>query len=202
MIQNLVNRAVNAILGFLLAAFKSTDPNRPLPPPAPFPVGTPPTPPPLPPTVLPPPTPLPPATPPAVVDALKWYAAVHAFMTKWDKKFIPPKFGADFQCVALVNEWTSEAWGVYWPRLSAAGDFVGYRIPGFTFIANTPTNNPYPGDIVEWHKSPTLPWGHISVCLSATTMQLQTFDQNWPLHSPAHQQGHTYAGVSGWHHKI
>ena len=186
-------------MGFLLAAFKSSDPNRPLPPPPPFPVGTPPTPAPQPPLPIPP---LPPDPPAAVVEALKWNAAVTAFVKKWDGRFIPPKFGFDYQCVALVNEWATAVWGVYWPRLSAAGDFVGYNIPGFVFIRNTPTNYPYPGDIVEWGRSPNLPWGHIGVNIAATEMHFNSFDQNWPLHSPAHVQGHTYVGVSGWHRKV
>jgi hypothetical protein len=125
-----------------------------------------------------------------------------AFVKKWNGKFIPPKYGGNFQCVALVNQFTQEMWRVYWPRLSAAGDFVGYKVAGFEFIKNTPTNNPYPGDIVEWGRSPNLPWGHMGVCISATTMKLNTFDQNWPIGSTAHEQGHTYAGVSGWHHKL
>lgn len=87
-----------------------------------------------------------------------------------------------------------------WPRLSAAGDFVGYSVPGFQFIPNTPNNVPSPGDIVEWGRSPNLPWGHIGVFLTGDVMHLTTFDQNWPFHSPAHAQAHTYVGVSGWHH--
>jgi hypothetical protein len=196
-VQQAISRLVNAIVGFLLGAFRSTDPNKPLPPPAPFPIGTPPTPLPQPPVVTAPPS----GPPSAVADALKWNPLVTAFLHKWNGKYIPPKFGANYQCVALVNQFTSEAWHVFWPRLSAAGDFVGYNVPGFTFIRNTPTNYPYPGDIVEWGKSPTLPWGHIGIAVAADSMHLNSFDQNWPIGSPAHVQAHTYVGVSGWHRK-
>jgi hypothetical protein len=205
--QQLINRLLNALVGFLVAAFRSGDANRPLPPPPPFPVGTPPTPPPLPPQPVQPPTSPPGTSPiipgqPAATEALKWMQGTFAFVKKWRGQFIPPKFGANFQCVALVNQFTSEMWHVFWPRLSDAGMFVGFSVPGFVFIRNTPTNNPYPGDLVEWGHSPTLPWGHIAVCISADSMHINSFDQNWPIGSPAHEQGHTYVGVSGWHHKI
>src|SRR5438477_6852191 len=110
----LINRLVNAIMGFLIGAFKA-DHDKPLPPPPPFPVGTPPTPPPQPPSPPPSPTPTPPA---AVVEALKWYNATFEFVKRWEGRFIPPKFGGSYQCVALVNEFTSEMWHVFWPRLS------------------------------------------------------------------------------------
>lgn len=186
-----VNRVVDAIVGFLLGAFKRSEPGTALPSPPPFPVGTPPTPPPLP---VDPPHPVPLAQPLTLRLA--------EFVGRWNHTFVPPKFGQDFQCVALVNAWVDSLGLPIWPRLAAAGDFVYRAVPYFVFIPNTPTNYPIAGDIVEWGKSPSLPWGHIGVAMHADIMHLFSFDQNWPLHTPAHEQAHTYAGVTGWHRPL
>jgi hypothetical protein len=178
------------VSNFLLFAFKAPA-QRPLPEPLPPPAGTPPTPAPL---------PIIPIIPAPTGDTLA--AEVAEFLADWNGKFVPPRFGGNYQCVALVNEWVASLNLPLFPRLAAAGDFIYRNIPNFVFIANTPTNVPQAGDIIEWGRSTTLPWGHIGVFLRGDVMHLVTFDQNWPMGSPAHEQAHTYVGVSGWHRPL
>lgn len=180
-----------SVVSIFLALFKKPDSVIPLPVPPPLPAGVPPTPAPIP---IPPSIPVPLPT--------KRTLDVQLFVQTWNNRFVPPKFGGDYQCVALVNEFVHDFNGTEWPRLSAAGDFVFRNIPGFVFIANTPDNVPQEGDIVEWGRSSNLPWGHIGIFRRGDVMHLVTFDQNWPLHSPAHEQAHTYVGVSGWHRPL
>src|SRR5438132_13410283 len=104
--KQFINRLASVVVGFLVAAFKSQDANKPLPPPPPFPAGTPPTPAPIPPQPVQPPIP----GQPAATEALKWIVGTFAFVKKWRGQFIPPKFGANFQCVARVNQVQSDMW--------------------------------------------------------------------------------------------
>jgi regulator of replication initiation timing len=41
-------------------------------------------------------------------------------------------------------------------------------------------------------------YGHIGIFVEGDVNSFKSFDQNYPIGSPAHIQGHTYANVLGW----
>jgi hypothetical protein len=100
------------------------------------------------------------------------------------------------QCVEIVQAWCDILGIERFP--GNAADFQFDAHPDCDWIANSPTNFPEIGSIVVFHKSANLPFGHVGVSGVADSMRFTSFDQNWPLGSPAHQQGHTYNGVAGW----
>jgi hypothetical protein len=108
--------------------------------------------------------------------------------------------GLGGECVDLANLWLLEAYGL--PHVYAnAVDWRDARIRGFTWIGNTPNNQPIPGSLVVWERSADWsigPNGHIALCLSASRLYLCTLDQNWPDHAPTRLHLHDYSGVVGW----
>lgn len=156
-----------------------------------------PNPPPIGPGVLPtpPPSPVDPTQTPAPLNLL---AIAYAHLVGKDVgKFINVSrnpYGA--QCVEIVQDWCDILGIERFPGNAADFEFDAH--PDCIWTPNTPTNVPPVGSIVVWGKSPTLPFGHVSVSGVADTLKFTGFGQNWPLGSAAHQQAHTYGGVRGW----
>jgi len=67
----------------------------------------------------------------------------------------------------------------------------------FTWIKNTPTNEPQEGDIMIWGGTS---YGHIAIYLEGNANSFTSFDQNWPTGSGCHGQIHDYKNVLGWLH--
>lgn len=107
----------------------------------------------------------------------------------------------DCQCVALADAWANDQ-GLPLPLVADAKDFVGAIVPGWTWIANTPDNQPQPGDLVVWDTRIGVD-GHIALCTGPVgPVMFTSLDQNWvnsgPNGSPAVHVDHNYFGVAGW----
>lgn len=121
------------------------------------------------------------------------------FMARWNGKMIPSRGGILGECVSLTQAW-AEVNGVTGTPVfpvAAAKDMVNSRPDFFTWIANTPTGVPSAGDIIVWNTQ-VGKWGHTAVFINGNSTTFNSFDQNWPIGSPAHTQAHNYNGVVGW----
>ncbi len=107
--------------------------------------------------------------------------------------------GLGGQCVDLADLWLIEGRGGQPVRLNAK-DWVGARIPGLKFTANTATNVPPRGALVVWGPAPEVgigEFGHIALNLTADAMVLCSCDQNWGAELVSLEL-HSYHGVLGW----
>jgi hypothetical protein len=123
--------------------------------------------------------------------------ALGMFYQQYNGRFVNVSnnpYGA--QCVELANAWCDFLQIERFP--GNAADFQFDSHPDCEWITNSPTNYPHRGDIVVWGTSSVLPFGHVGIDSSSQLNTLTTFDQNWPIGSPAHLQSHTYVGVTGW----
>ncbi|HXM57949.1 MAG TPA: CHAP domain-containing protein [Candidatus Dormibacteraeota bacterium] len=102
------------------------------------------------------------------------------------------------QCVDVTKAWM-QARG-HAPIIGNAVNWWDRSPEGYEKIANGPTNSPSPGDIVVWGLA-IGPFGHVAVAVEGDADRFTSFDQNWPLGSSCHRQGHNYNGVLGWFHE-
>lgn len=68
----------------------------------------------------------------------------------------------------------------------------------FSRVENTPEGLPNKGDIVIWNKNTGGGYGHIAIFTEGDVNSFKSFDQNWPIGSKCHIQGHYYKNVLGW----
>jgi hypothetical protein len=105
------------------------------------------------------------------------------------------------QCTDLVNDYLHMVWSLP-PLPGNAVDFQRDPLPGWRWVDNTPTNRPPTGAIIVWNGPNAVlglsVYGHTAIALLSDTKQLLSFDQNWPVGSPPHQQQHSYVAVAGW----
>lgn len=103
-----------------------------------------------------------------------------------------------FQCMDLANQYNKEVVGA--PRLSGDAKDVWNTYPKSNYdrISNTPTGVPVKGDMLIWGPMPGNPYGHIAVFDNGNVNTFQSFDQNWPVNSYCHLQGHSYDYLLGW----
>lgn len=128
------------------------------------------------------------------MDSLLYFIAAHL-----GRRVTSPG-GLGGECVDLIELWL-RALGV--PTIAGnAVDLWGDAAQrDFIHILNGPTNAPQAGDVVVWHRAPSVgigPFGHCAVCVLADSMRLLTLDQNWPNGSPVALVLHPYDGVTGW----
>jgi len=120
------------------------------------------------------------------------------FVEKYNGKFVEVAGspGAKNQCVDLANAYLREVLGHPIVEHTNARDFPS-KLPDFKWIVNTPEAVPEPGDLVIWQNDQ---YGHISIFLDGDVKSFNSFDQNYPLNTPAHIQRHTYLRpkVAGW----
>jgi len=64
---------------------------------------------------------------------------------------------------------------------NAIAYWTNYPIAFYTRIENTWTAVARKGDVIIWAASKALPYGHISICKSASWWGLTSMDQNWPV---------------------
>jgi hypothetical protein len=123
------------------------------------------------------------------------------FITKWDGKFceVAGSANATNQCVDLANQFIREVLCLPIIEWTNACDFPS-KASGYTFIKNTPENIPLEGDLVIWSSAIGGGAGHIAIFVEGTASRFTSFDQNYPLNTPCHKQGHTYANILGWLH--
>lgn len=120
------------------------------------------------------------------------------FLTKWNGKYceVAGSANAVNQCVDLANAYIRDVLGLPIIEWTNAQDFPKKAGPAYDYILNTPTGVPKEGDIVVWKSADNV--GHIAVFIEGNASSFKSFDQNYPLGTPCHVQGHTYANVMGW----
>jgi len=118
-------------------------------------------------------------------------------LAKYNGKYVEVAGSANAlnQCVDLANLYIRDVLGLSIIEWTNAKDFPGQMKDDFTWIKNTPDGVPQYGDIMIWDNGN---YGHIGVFIEGNVNTFKSFDQNYPLGSPAHVQGHTYANVAGW----
>ncbi len=83
----------------------------------------------------------------------------------------------------------------------ACWDAVGCpNCAGWTFIANTQTNVPSPGDLVSYHDCPSEkigPAGHVDIFVEGNVSSFTSFAQNW-INRTCELVPHDYNCVTGW----
>ena len=140
------------------------------------------------------------------------------FTNLWNGKYIDFDGVAGYQCVDLMRKYVKDVLGLpgYNEDLKPLGvnghsKDLFYRLPDgggkyFSKVYNGKTNSPSEGDIVFFKTSWLPPWlygrdGHVAIAHTANSMNLVTFDQNWPSKTSCHFQRHTYKDCLGWLHK-
>lgn len=138
------------------------------------------------------------------------YNDVDQFVNKWNGKGIDFDGAYSFQCWDLAAQYSHDVVGLQggpWqvmptgPNGGAIEVFTVFQNPlsqYYTKIANSPDPNnvPQKGDIVIWNWGT---YGHIAVCLGATSTSMTVFEQNSPLGSVSHvTNGKSYGGCVGW----
>lgn len=120
------------------------------------------------------------------------------FLTKWNGQYceVAGSANAQNQCVDLANAYIRDVLGLPIIEWTNAKDFPSKGGEPYTYILNTPTGVPSGGDLVIWGGT----YGHIAIFIEGNANTFTSFDQNYPVGSPCHVQGHTYANVLGWMH--
>lgn len=121
------------------------------------------------------------------------------FINKYDGKAIDWDGNYGPQCVDLYRQYVKEVLSFpQSPPVPGAKDIWDTYLPEyFKRIENTPTGVPEKGDVVIFGTGLGR-YGHVSIFIEGTTSKFTSFDQNYPLGSLCHRQGHTYSGVIGW----
>jgi CHAP domain len=128
------------------------------------------------------------------------FCAVHNKQFIYDDgQYGPNPYGA--QCVNVANAWCQNLGIEGFPGNAANFEFDSH--PDCDWIPQAQGQVPLPGDIIVWKANGPyykLPNGHVALKddTAAGYNTFYSFDQNWPLGSPCHQQGHTYNDVAGW----
>jgi hypothetical protein len=122
------------------------------------------------------------------------------FMNAWQGKKVPSRGGITGQCVSLVQHWAEDQGIGGTPVFPVPSAYLmaGKRPDAFTWVTNTPTGVPSPGDIVVFSNKVGGGHGHTGVVVSANTKTLDVFQQNDPMGSGASTKRYTYANVLGW----
>lgn len=123
------------------------------------------------------------------------------FIKKYDGKYVEAggSENAKYQCVDLVNQYIEEVLKLPKILWTNACDFPKKADKNqWLWISNTPEGVPNKGDIVVWNKNAGSGYGHVAIFLEGNVKSFRSFDQNWPVGTPAHIQGHYYTNVDGW----
>ena len=119
------------------------------------------------------------------------------FLERWNGEYIEIAGSANamFQCTDAANCYIRDILGFPIIEWTNAKDFPSKAGDLYDWIPNTPTGVPLEGDLVVWGSGVA---GHIAIFLEGNATSFRSFDQNYPLGSPCHVQGHTYSNVIGW----
>jgi len=104
---------------------------------------------------------------------------------------------AQNQCVDLANAYLRDVFGQPIVEWTNAIDFPKKLKDGWEWIVNGPLNVPKPQDLMIFNMGA---YGHISIFVEGNLNSFKSFDQNFPLGTPCHIQGHSYNSVKGWLH--
>lgn len=127
------------------------------------------------------------------------------FFSKYNYKPINYDNALGFQCMDLYHQYVSEVLPGYpHPPAKGAAWLIG-ALPSshYTWYANTPTAIPQKGDILLWGTKAGGGFGHVAIFNNGNLFTFTSFDQNWPVGSYCHFQGHNYFGdLKGWYRPI
>lgn len=120
------------------------------------------------------------------------------FIEKYNGEYVEVAGSADAknQCVDLVNAYIREVLTLPIIEWTNAKDFPTKVGSDYDYILNSPTGVPLEGDLVIWGGT----YGHIAIFVEGNSNSFKSFDQNYPVGSPCHIQGHGYSNVLGWLH--
>lgn len=104
----------------------------------------------------------------------------------------------EYQCVDLIKKYAREVVGSpLW-----TGDpktYIRNPEPNFyEYRFNSPMYIPPKGAIVIWNGNVGAGHGHVGIIAGAGLLQFSSFDQNWPVGSPAVLVQHSYQNVIGF----
>ena len=121
------------------------------------------------------------------------------FIDKYNGKKIDYDGFYGAQCMDLYRQYVKEVLEFpQSPGVEGAKDvWDTYLKDKYTRVSNTPDGVPEAGDIVIWGIGAGT-YGHIAIFIEGTTGSFKSFDQNWPVGSSCHIQGHYYSNVLGW----
>ena len=124
------------------------------------------------------------------------------FFSKYNYKPINYDNALGFQCMDLYHQYVSEVLPGYpHPPAKGAAWLIG-ALPSthYEWIANTPLAVPKEGDILLWGTKAGGGYGHVAIYSHGNLFSFTSFDQNWPVGSYCHFQGHNYFGdLKGWY---
>lgn len=125
---------------------------------------------------------------------------IQEFFDKYNGKGIDFDGAFGNQCVDLYRQYAKEvAEAPQSPPVRGAADIWDtYLSKHFERVKNTPTGVPQKGDIVIWNKKSGGGYGHVAIFSQGNTKSFTSFDQNWPVGSVCHFEGHYYTNVLGW----
>lgn len=127
------------------------------------------------------------------------------FFNKYNYRPINYDNALGFQCMDLYHQYVAEVLPGYpHPSAKGAGYLIG-RLPSshYQWISNTPLAVPKEGDILLWGLKAGGGFGHVAIYKSGNLFNFTSFDQNWPVGSYCHFQGHNYFGdLKGWYRPI
>lgn len=128
------------------------------------------------------------------------------FVNKWNNRRADWDGFYGAQCVDLVNFYGREVLGmgqgIPFPGEGAIDIFRNFdrtHLPNYFYKLGFDLNNPpQRGDVIIWDERVGISFGHVGIVLAATASNFVSFDQNYPVGSLPHEQGHNYSGVVGW----
>jgi len=103
------------------------------------------------------------------------------------------------QCTDLANSFIRDVLNFPIIEWTNAIDFPKKAGDRYQWIPNSPSALPEAGDLMIFKLGA---YGHISVFIEGNLSSFRSFDQNYPLGTPAHVQNHTYSSVTGWLHPL
>ena len=124
------------------------------------------------------------------------------FFTAFNYKPIDWDHALGFQCMDLYHRYVNDVLPGY-PHPAAKGAaWLQGLLPSthYTWIPNSITAVPQLGDILIWGTGAGGGFGHVAIYSSGNVFNFTSFDQNWPVGSYCHFQGHNYWGdLRGWY---
>ena len=118
------------------------------------------------------------------------------FIEKWNNKTIDFDGAYGPQCMDLMHQYLLD---VFWlPRevLQAPTAYQAYE-KGHSDFVHVSSKELQSGDLVFWNKEFIPSTGHVAVFIEHGKDGFISFDQNWPVGSICHVQGHSWQGVAG-----
>lgn len=122
------------------------------------------------------------------------------FMEKYDGKYVDYDGFYGPQCVDLYRKYVEEVLGLEQGEPVCGAKEIWKKHNGM-HDKFSPSEKPLAGSIAVWDGDSNNEYGHVGIVVMAGKERFWSFDQNYPLGSPCHVQGHGYNGLLGWMRK-